>query len=91
MTQARHTPTASPREIRLRPKENDVKVKDLKKLLDVLDPEADVVATTDDLAQWHCEVTDAILARRDGAWLILESARRAKKANAVVLFVGPLC
>jgi hypothetical protein len=42
MTQARHTSTASPREIRLRPKENDMKVKDLKKLLDVLDPEADV-------------------------------------------------
>jgi hypothetical protein len=70
-----------PPAIRPRPKDND------RTLIDVLDPEADVVATTDALAQWHCEVTDAMLARRDGASLLLRS-RRAKKANAVVLFVG---
>jgi hypothetical protein len=39
-----------------------MKVKELKKLIDKLNPEAEVFATRDALAQWLLEVEDAIAA-----------------------------
>jgi hypothetical protein len=66
-----------------------MKVKDLKQLIDRLDPEAEVLATGDDLAQWHREVEDALPARTyKTGYLATVYSRRSKRGNAVMLYLG---